>query len=58
MAPDEKDHFLEEVDQELRSISTRLKKVLSKTEAVLKEHCRDTQETEGSGADEQEKDEG
>ena len=54
MVVDGKDHFLEEIDQELSSINTRLKKVFSETEAILKEHCRDTEEAEGG--DEKEKD--
>ncbi len=50
------DHFLKEIDQELCSISTKLKKTLSQTQTVLKEHCKDAEETETVGGEE--KDEG
>jgi len=41
-----KDKFIEEVDRELRSIESRLKKVLSEADALLKEHARDTGEAD------------
>ncbi|MDY6951625.1 MAG: hypothetical protein SWE60_08940 [Thermodesulfobacteriota bacterium] len=46
MDPKEKDRFIEEVDQELRSIDARLKKVLSQTDELLQEHSRDREQPE------------
>jgi hypothetical protein len=45
---DGQDQFLEEVDQELRLIKTRLKKVFSETEALLKEYSEVTEESSES----------
>ncbi|NVM23414.1 MAG: hypothetical protein HWN68_16725 [Desulfobacterales bacterium] len=52
MKRNEKDPFIEEVDRELRSIDTRLKKALSKTEEILKEDSEETQVTDDSGDNE------
>ena len=41
MTSDGNDKFIEEVDRELRSVESRLKKVLSEADALLKEHGRD-----------------
>ena len=41
-----KDELIEEIDKELRQIDVRLKKVLSKTDALLKESTEDTKDTE------------
>lgn len=46
MESDKKDKFIEEVDQELRSIESRLKKVLSEANALLKAHARGTGDAE------------
>ncbi len=46
MERDKKDPFIEEVDLELRSIDSKLKEVFSKTEALLKEHAKETVETQ------------
>ena len=48
MEPDGKDTMIEEIDKELRVINVKLKKTLSKTEAVLKECTNETEETEES----------
>jgi hypothetical protein len=42
MKPDGEDKFIEELDRELRSIESRLKKVLSEADVLLKEHTRET----------------
>jgi hypothetical protein len=46
------DVFIEEIDKELRTINARLKEVLSKTDALLKESADETNEAE-SGHNEQ-----
>jgi hypothetical protein len=49
---DGQDQFLEEVDQELRLIKGRLKKVFGKTEALLKEYSGESEEnTESNEAE-------
>jgi hypothetical protein len=48
MGTEVKDQFLEEVDQALRSINSRLKKAFSRTEVLLKEHFEEKQETQES----------
>ncbi len=48
MGKEGKDQLLKEVDQTLRSINARLKKAFSNTEALLKEHFKEKQETEES----------
>jgi hypothetical protein len=47
-----KDLLIEEIDRELRQIDGRLKKVLSKTDALLKESTEETKETEKTKNDE------
>ena len=49
MGPKGKDSFIEEIDQELRSIDTRLKETLSKTENLLKKNSNENQVTNDSG---------
>lgn len=51
MEPDRKDALIEEIDKELRAINVKLKKTLSKTDAVLKECTNETKEAE-NGQDE------
>ena len=46
MAPRGKDVLLEEIDDELRAIGTKLKKILSKTDALLEEAGNETRENE------------
>ena len=46
MAPSGKDIVLEEIDNELRAIGAKLKAVLSKTDALLKESGNETRENE------------
>jgi len=41
-----KDVLIEEIDKELRAIDARLKKVISKTDALLKESSNGTEEAE------------
>ena len=41
-----KDELIEEIDKELRAIDARLKKVLSKTDALLKESANEPKEGE------------
>ncbi len=53
MTREGEDRFLKEIDQELRSISTKLKKTLSQAQTVLKEHSKDAEESED--VDEEEK---
>jgi hypothetical protein len=48
-----KDLLIEEIDRELREIDVRLKKVLSKTDALLKESTEETKETEKTHNDEE-----
>ncbi|MDY6988220.1 MAG: hypothetical protein SWQ30_09205 [Thermodesulfobacteriota bacterium] len=52
MDPKGKDRFIEEVDQELRSIDARLKKVLSQADQLLQEHSKDTEAIEESPEEE------
>lgn len=52
MDPKGKDQFIEEVDQELRSIDARLKKVLSDADQLLQEHSKDTEQAEESTEEE------
>lgn len=44
-----KDVLIEEIDKELRAIDARLKKVISKTDALLKETSNGTEEAESLG---------
>ena len=46
MEPKGKDVLIEEIDKELRAIDDKLKKVLSKTDAVLKDSTNETKDTE------------
>jgi hypothetical protein len=46
MEPNEKDVFIEEIDNDLRAIDARLKEVLSKTDLLLEESRNETRETE------------
>ena len=46
MSPKEKDRFIEEVDQELRSVDARLKRVLSQTDQLLHDHAKGTEQRE------------
>jgi hypothetical protein len=46
MAPSGTDVVLEEIDNELRAIGAKLKEVLSKTDALLKESRNETRENE------------
>jgi hypothetical protein len=41
-----KDELIEEIDKELRAIDARLKKVLSKTDSLLKESTNEPKEGE------------
>jgi len=53
MEPNGKDDvFIEEIDRELRTIEAKLKEVLSKTDAILKESKDETKEA-GNGCHEQ-----
>jgi hypothetical protein len=49
-----KERFIEEVDQELRSIDARLRKVLSEADALLREHSKGTEETQDTHEEETE----
>ena len=51
MEPNGKDVLIEEIDKELRAIDARLKKVLSKTDALLKESADETKEAEKTDND-------
>ncbi len=55
MDPDKEDLFLDEIDSELRSVNTKLKKAISETKALLQEHLQETQEVDGAGDDEAER---
>ena len=46
MELDGKDILIEEIDKELRAIDAKLKKVLSKTDALLKESADETKQVE------------
>jgi len=46
MEPNGKDVLIEEIDKELRAIDAKLNKVLSKTDALLKESADEKKETE------------
>ena len=46
MEPNGKDVLIEEIDKELRAIDAKLNKVLSKTDALLKDSTNETKETE------------
>ncbi len=46
MEPNGKDVLIEEIDKELRAIDAKLNKVLSKTDALLKDSKNETKETE------------
>jgi hypothetical protein len=55
MASDKKDKFVEELDRELHAIESRLKKVVSEANALLKEHRQTTgAEDDGEAASEEE----
>ena len=54
MDPEKGDCFLDEIDSELRSVNTKLKKAISETKALLQEHLQETQEVDGAGDDEAE----
>ena len=41
MEPNGKDELIEEIDKELRAIGKRLRQVLSKTDALLKESANE-----------------
>lgn len=45
MEPNGKDVLIEEIDKELRAIDDKLNKVLSKTDALLKDAKNETKET-------------
>jgi hypothetical protein len=47
-----KDALIEEIDKELRAIDARLKKVISKTDALLKEAFTETEEAEAPSGSE------
>lgn len=51
MEPNGKDALIEEIDKELRAIDARLKKALSKTDALLKETRNEKKETESTSSD-------
>jgi hypothetical protein len=53
MEPKGKDALIEEIDKELRAIDTRLKKILSKTDALLKASANGTEGVANSGNDKQ-----
>jgi hypothetical protein len=46
MEPNGKDELIKEIDKELRAIDAKLRKVLSKTDALLGESKDETKETE------------
>jgi hypothetical protein len=46
MEPNGKDELIKEIDKELRAIDAKLRKVLSKTDALLRESKNETKETE------------
>jgi len=46
MEADERDELIEEIDKELRAIDAKLKKVLSKTDSLLKESADEPREVE------------
>ena len=46
MKPNGKDFLIEEIDKELRAIDDKLNKVLSKTDALLKDSNNEIKETE------------
>ena len=46
MEPNGKDELIEEIDKELRAIDAKLRKVLSKTDALLRESKNETKEAE------------
>jgi len=48
MDPNGKDVLIEEIDKELRAIDAKVKKVLSKTDALLKECTNETKEAENA----------
>jgi hypothetical protein len=49
MERDGKDALIEDIDKELRAIDARLKKVISKTDVLLKESSETADETESTG---------
>lgn len=51
MEPNGKDTLIEEIDKELRAISSRLRKAFSKTDALLKEAAREKEEAEKTDND-------
>jgi hypothetical protein len=53
MEPNGKDVLIEEIDKELRAIDVKLKKILSKTDALLKEPANGTEEADNGGDKEQ-----
>lgn len=46
MEPNGKDELIEEIDKELRAIDAKLRRVLSKTDALLRKSRNETDETE------------
>ena len=46
MESNEKDVFIEEIDNELRAIDAKLREVLSKTDGLLEESRNETRQTE------------
>ena len=46
MEPNGKYELIKEIDKELRAIDAKLRKVLSKTDALLRESKNETKETE------------
>jgi hypothetical protein len=46
MEPNGKDELIEEIDKELRAIGKRLRQVLSKTDALLKESANEPEVAE------------
>jgi uncharacterized membrane protein YukC len=46
MEPNGKDELIKEIDKELRAIDAKLRKVLSETDALLRESKNETKETE------------
>jgi t-SNARE complex subunit (syntaxin) len=51
MEPNGKDVLIEEIDRELRAIDAKLNKVLSKTDALLKESTDEIKEAEKTDMD-------
>ncbi len=51
MEPNGKDALIEEIDKELRAISSRLRKAFSKTDALLKEAASEKEEAEETDND-------